>query len=114
MRVADEGVMNLGFKFIHKLDPGSHINYVCCKGFKTLRFIMKLSKNIRSRMFIKALFYELVRPILEYDADVWDPHTANDSLQLERVQQRFMRFACNLLQIPCEPYDYTPLSDLLN
>jgi len=46
---------------------------------------MRLSKYFRSRLSIKTLFCLLVRPILEYGAIVWDPHTVGDSLQLESV-----------------------------
>ena len=79
MRAADDGIMDLGFKFNHSPNQSSHINYVCCKGFKTLGFIMRNSKDFRSSMSIKALFCSLVRPILEYGTIVWDPHTSGNN-----------------------------------
>jgi len=56
----------------------------------------------------------LVRPILEYDVNVWNPVTASDSSQIERVQRRFQHFASDLLSIPCMPHDYNPVSNLLD
>jgi len=113
-RVADSGILDLGFKFDHKLNPSSHINYVCCKGYKTLGFIMRLTKDFHSLESSKTLYCSPVRPMLEYGAIVWDPHNACDPLQLERVQRRFLRFVSYLLQIPHEPHVYTPVSSLLN
>lgn len=60
-RVADDGNLDLGFKFNHSLNPGSHIYYICCKGLKTLRIIMRLSKD-----FYFEFFSSLVRLVLEY------------------------------------------------
>ena len=54
-----------------------------------------------------------MRPILEYGAIVWDPHTADNSRQLESVQRRFLRFACFILKIPCTPHNYTPAATIL-
>lgn len=34
IRVPDDCVIDLGFKFNSKLDPGLHINYVCSKALK--------------------------------------------------------------------------------
>jgi len=91
---AIECVMDLGFRLSYNLDPSVHIEYVCCKAFKTL-------------------FCALVRPILEYGAIVWDPHTADNSRQLESVQRRFLRFAIFILKIPCTPHNYTPAATIL-
>jgi len=69
LRVADDSVMDLGFKLNSKLDPSSHINYVCSKAIKTLRFIMRLFKDCKLGKSNKALFFcFLVRLILDYDA----------------------------------------------
>ncbi|KAF0709929.1 Uncharacterized protein FWK35_00032628, partial [Aphis craccivora] len=61
--------------------------------FKSLGFVMRLSKDFQLGILFKTLYCALVRPILEYGSVVWDPHTANNSRHLERVQHRFLRFA---------------------
>ncbi|XP_025192863.1 uncharacterized protein LOC112592916 [Melanaphis sacchari] len=111
-RVSDY-VTDLGFKLSCYLDPSYHINYVCCKAFKSLGFVMRLSKDFQFDISIKTLYCALVRPILEYGSVVWDPHTANDSRHLERVQHRFLRFACRILHIPCHSHDYSPVANVL-
>jgi len=114
IRVTNDCVMDLGFKFNSKLDPGPHINYVCCKALKTLGFILRLSRDFQLGLSIKSLYCALVRPILEYGAIVRDPVTAGHSSELERVQRRFLRFSRYLLNIPCTPHDYAPVADVLN
>lgn len=106
-------VMDLGFKLSYNLDPGPHIQYVCCKALKILGFVMRLARDFRLGISIKTLFCTLVRPILEYGVVVWNPHTADGSKQLERVQRRFLRFAKFILRIPCEPHNYTPVENYL-
>lgn len=70
-RVAENGVLDLGFQFDHKLNPSSHLNYVCFKGLKTLGFILRLFKDFVSLESLKALYCLPVRPIIiEYGAIV--------------------------------------------
>jgi len=74
---------------------------------------MSLSKDFQLCISIKMLFCALVRTILEYSSVVWDPHTANDSWHLERVQHRFLRIASHISHIPCPPHDYSPVPNVL-
>ncbi|XP_022162322.1 uncharacterized protein LOC111028091 [Myzus persicae] len=103
-------IMDLGFKFTSHLDPSLHIEIICCSALKTLGFVMRLAKDFGLKSSLKALYCSIVRPILEYGAVIWDPHTAVNACQLERVQRRFFRFASYLLGIDCPPHDYTPVA----
>jgi hypothetical protein len=76
---------DLGFKLNSNLDPSNHIEHVCCKALKILGFIMRFTKDFNPNLSLEALFCALVRPILEYGAIIWDPHTADKSRQLENV-----------------------------
>ncbi|XP_050540411.1 uncharacterized protein LOC126905062 [Daktulosphaira vitifoliae] len=106
-------ITDLGFKFSYNLDPMLHIDYVCCKAFKALGLIMRLAKDFKQGLSLKVLLCSIVRPILEYGSVVWDPYTALGSLQLERVQQKFLRFVSYSLNIVCPNHDYAPVSYLL-
>lgn len=76
--------MDLGFKLSRKLDPGLHIEMVCCKALRVLGIIMRLAKDFKLIVSVKVVYCSLVRPILEYGATVWDPHTAENACQVER------------------------------
>ncbi|XP_050528120.1 uncharacterized protein LOC126898222 [Daktulosphaira vitifoliae] len=92
--------IDLGIKFNASLDPRPHIDMICCKALKVLSFITRIASDFKLKLVIKALFCTLVHPILEYGAIIWNPHTANDSCLVERVQRRFLRFAGFVLDIP--------------
>jgi hypothetical protein len=107
---ANESVIDLGFKLTSSLDPRPHIDMVCCKALKILGFINRLASDFKLDSSFKLLYCTLVRPILEYGVVVWSPFTANDSLQLERVQRRFLRSAGFLLGIEHPPHDYSAVA----
>jgi hypothetical protein len=96
---ANESVIDLGFKLTSSLDPRPHIDMVCCKTLKILGFINRLARDFKLDSSFKLLYCTLIQPILEYGVVVWSPFTANDSLQFERVQRRFLRSAGFLLGI---------------
>ena len=65
--------------------------YVAKKANSTLAFIRRNLKSCQRQ--IKADAYSLyVKPILEYAAVVWAPHTRCDIDKLETVQRRAARF----------------------
>ena len=110
----DGFTMDLGFKLSSNLDPGLHIEMACCKALRMLGIIMRLSKDLNLTSSLKVLYCSLVRPIIEYGAIVWDPHTADNACQVERVQRRFLRFTSFLLGIKSPPHDYSPVAIQLN
>ncbi|VVC40230.1 Hypothetical protein CINCED_3A019123 [Cinara cedri] len=80
----DNYVIDLGFKFNNTLDSCSHIDMICCKALKALGFVMRLTK--------------------EFSLNNADPNTASGSLQLERVQRKFLKYASFILGIQCPPH----------
>lgn len=75
-----DSIMDFGFKLSYYLftyySAYLHIEFMCCKVFKTLGFVMRLTKDFQLSTSIKVLFCILVRHILEYSCIVWDPYTA--------------------------------------
>ena len=79
---------------IHKtLNWNDHINSIATKANNTRAFIQR---NLRScPKDTKALCYTtLVRPLMEYAAVIWDPHSAEYSRKLEMVQRRSAHMVC--------------------
>ena len=74
-----------------KLSWNDHVDATTKKANTSLSF---LRRNLASLLTqTKAQCYKtLVRPILEYASPVWDPYTASNIDQLERVQRRAARF----------------------
>lgn len=58
--------MDLDFKLNSRLGPSHHIEYMCCKALKMLKFVMRLDKDFRLGIFFKSLYCGFVHTILEY------------------------------------------------
>lgn len=97
-----------------KLDSGTHIEYVYCKVFKMLGFVMRFTRDFHLGISIKLPFCTLVYPILKYGVVVWDPYTASDLRQPKWAQRRFLWFASHLLRSSCEPHDYATVASVLD
>ena len=81
----------LGVTIDCKLSFTKHIDTVCKKANSMLAFIRRNLKSCQCQ--IKADAYLMhVRPILEYAAVVWAPHTRCDIDRLGAVQRRAARF----------------------
>ena len=81
----------LGATIANNLSWKPHVDAKTKAANNSLAF---LRRNLTTcPQYIKAQCYKtLVRPILEYAAPVWDPHTNNNINQLEAVQRRAARF----------------------
>ena len=67
-----------------------HINTVTAKANRTLGFLRCNIRGCKTSARSRA-YTTLVRPILEYGAAVWDPHTTGQVKQVEKVQRRVAR-----------------------
>ena len=81
----------LGDDISSGLSWNSHIDRITGKTNRTLSFIQRNIKTKNQRVRETA-YNTLVRPQLQYAAPVWDPHTKEKILQLEKVQRRAARW----------------------
>ena len=81
----------LGVLILEDMSWKPHVDATIKKANNRLSF---LRRNLsRCPQDFKAQCYKtLVRPIIEYDASAWDPHTATCIQQLEAVQRRAAMF----------------------
>ena len=76
----------LGVTFSQHLCWSPHIQTICKKAQRIIGILYRqfCSTGTHSSSVLK-LYIALVRPHLEYAAQVWNPHLAKDILSLERV-----------------------------
>jgi hypothetical protein len=84
-------VKYLGLIIDSKLSWEEQRRQVVSKGFKRLHFVMRVLKNSNKRAKEKA-YTTLVRPLLEYAGDIWDPSSEKDNQQVEKLQKRAARY----------------------
>ena len=84
-------LIDLGVIFDKELTFVPHVNNVVAKSFKTLGFIIRMSRDISNICTLKILYYAFVRSKLEYASLVWNPHYNTHIDALESVQRRFVK-----------------------
>ena len=84
----------LGLTLDEKLSWNSHIDKICGRANSKINFLKRNISNCPKE--IKEKCYNVfVRPMLEYCATVWDPHTQQNINKLEQIQKRACRFVNN-------------------
>ena len=96
----------LGVILDSKWSWDAQISQVTKKASKILRFSSRVLHDASSEARLMA-FKVLIRPILEYAAGVWDPHSSSLSKRVEAIQRRAARV------ITHEYSRYTSVTDLL-
>ena len=82
----------LGVIVSHNLCWSHHIQEVCSKARRTLGIIYRnIASNTNDPLTVFRLYIALVRPHLEYAAQVWSPHLEKDIHCLEKVQKFALR-----------------------
>ena len=81
----------LGVDVSSGLSWNSHIDRITGNANRTLGCIRRniKTKNPKVR---ETAYNTLVRPQLEYSSPIWDPHTDDKTLQLEKIQRRAARW----------------------
>ena len=84
----------LGVVLDHKLSWEPHQNYISNKVNRLLAF---LNRNLpRANQCLREYSYkQLVLPVLDYCATIWDPHYQNSIHRIEMLQNRAARFVFN-------------------
>ena len=87
----DNNIKYLGVTITNDLKWNTHINNICTKANRTLRFLrrtlLSCPQNVK-----EAAYKGMVRPILEYGRSVWDPHTDKLQQESEKLQNRVAMF----------------------
>jgi hypothetical protein len=92
-----DSIADLGVIFDSKMTFRSHIDATIAKGSAMLGFIKRLSTEFRDPYTLKALYVSLVRSRLEYACCVWQPFYAVHIDRIERIQEKFVKYALRRL-----------------
>ena len=87
-------VKYLGVTFSSDLSWNAHVDAITAKANKTLGFLRR-NLRVSNRKAKECAYKSFVRPIVEYSASVWDPHTARNIDKIDMVQRRAARYVCN-------------------
>lgn len=96
---------DLGIYLDSKLLYDKHINHITSKAIKTLGFIIRQCKKFNDPDTMKTLYNTYVRCQLEYASQIWNPQYAVYINQLDRVQNKFLRFLNFKCRVKFENYN---------
>ena len=87
---------DLGVAVTDQLSWGTHIKELCAKANKVLGLVKRIcGRDICDVQSRQVLYTTLVRPIVEYAAQLWSPYTATHRGLLEQIQRRATKFILN-------------------
>ena len=75
---------------------------------RVLGLVKRTCKDFRDITTLRTLYCSLVRPLLEYSCETWNPHTQRNINRLEAIQRRATKFV-----LKCNE-DYNTRLSLLN
>ena len=78
------------------MNRSDYVNKVASKALKLLGMLSRAIKTADTKTRQMAYNNTLIRPILEYGCQVWDPYLSKDIKQLEKIQNRALRFIFRL------------------
>lgn len=81
---------DLGVLLDPKLTFHDHIECIVNKAFKSLGFILRVSKPFKDINCVYVLYFAYVRSVLEYCCSVWNPQYTIYMDMIERIQKRFI------------------------
>ena len=92
----------LGVLLTNSLSWSDQISELCSKARKIIRLLFRRFYNDGNPATLKQLYISLVRPHLEYAAQVWDPYLQGDIDRLEAVQKFALKLISRRWDLACE------------
>lgn len=102
----DDVIRDLGVIYDSKFIFNYHIDNICMKASKSLGFLMRSSMSFTKAKTIKIIYCMLVRSILEYASQIWNPCYDKYVLRIEQIQNKFIKFLCFTQKIKYKSSDY--------
>lgn len=90
-------ICDLGVILDTKLTFNDHMTSTISRANRQLGFIVRVCKSFSDPYCFRALYFSLVRSILEFSSIVWSPSYSCWSDRIEAVQRRFLRYALSSL-----------------
>jgi hypothetical protein len=87
-----DSIRDLGVIYDSQLTFNDHVDAICSRARRMLGFVMRTGKHFESPFTFTTLYNALVRSIVEYATVIWNPHTAQQKIQVERIQHKFLSF----------------------
>ena len=95
---------DLGIFISESLDWDTHIDTIYHKAAVKSYQILKTMKTKNIWTYVK-LFNTYIRPLVEYNSQIWNPHLKKHIDKLERIQQNYTKKVFERCNVPFTNYD---------
>ena len=85
-------VKDLGVKFDPALSFSEHIETIVREAYRNLGFICRIGKELKNISTLQKLYVTYVRAKLEYCSTIWCPYTKKNIENIEKIQNKFLRY----------------------
>ena len=83
---------DLGLFTASNLSWNQHVDKITAKANRVLGLVKRTCRDLKDIDTMNTLYCSLVRPLLEYSCETWNPHTKRNIDKLEAVQRRATRW----------------------
>ena len=83
---------DLGLFTAGNLSWNQHVDKITAKANTVLGLVKRTCRDLKDIDTMNTLYCSLVRPLLEYSCETWNPHTKRNIDKLEAVQRRATRW----------------------
>ena len=83
---------DLGLFTASNLSWNQHVDKITAKANSVLGLVKRTCRDLKDSDTMNRLYCSLVRPLLEYSCETWNPHTKRNIDKLEAVQRRATRW----------------------
>lgn len=99
-------IRDLGLIFDSNVCFNNYISEVISKSLRMLGFAMRSASCFRSLSTLKVLYFSLVRYLFETLSVIYVPFYTFYMVRIERIQNRFFRFAAKQIGFPFDRYTH--------
>ena len=101
-----DNIKDLGVIFDSKLDFKLHIHSIIAKAKRNIFFLIHYARQFTKIHTIITLYNSLVKSSLMFESIIWEPEANYLTYEIEKIQNKFLRFISFKLNIPMRPYDH--------
>jgi hypothetical protein len=101
-----ESFRDLGVVFTPDLSFNAHIDHIANRANQRMGFIFRTCSPFRDEVPLVLLYKSIVRSLLEYACEVWNPYYNEQVHILERLQNKFLRCIYYKKHRVFCPFDY--------
>ena len=85
-------IIDLGLLNTSNLSWNSHTDTITARANRVLGLVKRTCMDFKDVTTLRTLYCSLVRPLLDYSCETWNPHTQRNINRIQSIQRRATKF----------------------